>query len=64
MNLQIAIYSQFLQACTILYASSLSVFRSYDCTFFIISQLLCVLNVYLYIIIHIKNVSKKMLASV
>ena len=34
-----------------LYASSLSVFQSYDCTFFIISQLLCVLNVYLYIII-------------
>ena len=34
-----------------MYASSLSVFQSYDCTFFIISQLLCVLNVYLFIII-------------
>ena len=39
-----------------LYASSLSVFQSYDCTVFIISQLLCVLNVYLYIIIRKKNV--------
>ena len=39
-----------------MYASSLSVFQSYDCTVFIISQLLCVLNVYLYIIIRKKNV--------
>ena len=39
-----------------LYASSLSVFQSYDCTVFIISQLLRVLNVYLYIIIRKKNV--------
>ena len=34
-----------------MYTSSLSVFESYDCTFFIISHLLCVLNLYLYIII-------------
>ena len=39
-----------------MYASSLSVFPFYDCTVFIISQLLCVLNVYLYIIIRKKNV--------
>ena len=38
-----------------MHASSLSVFHSYDCTLFIISRLLCVLNVYLYIIIKKKQ---------